>query len=303
MERREISDLIVDYDDETLARRPVARREVAERFRAEGNARAARIVEAMPAQGGVLDPDAVDRLLVTVHAEMQRISEEFEHGRRAAELLASLLLALREAGEPAPLRIVDVGCGTGYVIRWLAAHAGFHDVELVGVDYNAALVTKAQRLAALKGLRCRFAVANAFRLAEPATVFLSTGVLHHFRGDALVRFFAFHELDTARAFAHFDFQPGLLASFGSWLFHAVRMRQPLSKHDGVLSAVRAHRPAALLDAARRGCPSFQTSLYSTRLGSTPVPRAFASVIDVKPALRDALVRSLGPRASRLGGFR
>jgi SAM-dependent methyltransferase len=301
-ERPEISDLIVDYDVDTLARRPVRRAEVVERFRREGNERAARIVEGLPATGGVLDPGAVDRLLITVHAELQRISEEFEHGRRVVELLSALLAALRERGAPRPIRVADVGCGTGFVIRWLAAHTELSDVELVGVDYNAALVAEARRLAAVEGLRCRFEVANAFQLAEPAAVFLSTGVLHHFRGNALARFFAAHELEAAQAFAHFDFQPGLLANLGAWLFHAIRMREPLSRHDGVLSAVRAHAPAALLSAAREGAPRFATSLYSTRLGRTPLPRAFATVLGVRPGLRQPLERALGGRAARLGGF-
>ncbi|GIT29899.1 MAG: hypothetical protein Ct9H300mP1_19450 [Planctomycetaceae bacterium] len=121
----EISDLIVDFDIETMSRRPVNRDEVVERLSMVGDRPAARIVAGMPANDGVLDPDAVDRLLIRVHCEMQRLSEEFQHGRRVFEFLASLRAALDQAGVPPPYRIVDIGCGTGYVIRWLSALAVF----------------------------------------------------------------------------------------------------------------------------------------------------------------------------------
>ncbi|MEU8517868.1 class I SAM-dependent methyltransferase [Kitasatospora sp. NPDC048722] len=61
-----------------------------------------------------------------------------------------------------------------------ATNALAPDVELVGVDLDAALVGEADRLARGEGLTCRFVHGNAFALPEPATVYVSTGVLHHF---------------------------------------------------------------------------------------------------------------------------
>jgi SAM-dependent methyltransferase len=297
----EISDLIVDFDAQTLARVPVRKHEVVEKFRVAGNHRAARIVAAMPERDGVLDPDAADDLLVRVHCEMQRIAEEFQHGQRVVELLRPLLAALRDHDVPLPLRIVDVGCGTGYVLRWLAARGRLGpDVELVGADYNRALVDEASRLAAAEQLDARFVNANVFALREPATVFLTTGVIHHFRGPHLVEFFRQHDQPRASAFLHFDFQPSPLAPFGAWLFHAVRMREPLARHDGVLSAVRAHTASTLLAAAREGAPGFRTAMYGTRLWGLPIPRSFHTLVGLRPALADAFVRRLGPRANRLG---
>ena len=83
----EISDAIVSFDPETLQRRPVVKSQVLEQFSQLGNRKAARIVERIPDRDGVLDADAVDRLLVTSHCEMQRMSEEFQHGKRVGELL------------------------------------------------------------------------------------------------------------------------------------------------------------------------------------------------------------------------
>jgi SAM-dependent methyltransferase len=301
MEQPEISDLIVSYDTATLARQPVRQDDVVRVFEQAGNRRAARIVAEMPAAGGVLDPDAVDRRLVRVHCEMQRISEEFQHGQRVAELLRPILAALRETGVPPPLRIVDVGCGTGFVLRWLARYGALGvDVALVGADYNRALVEEARRLAAAEYLAVQFHVANAFQLAEPATVLLTTGVIHHFRGPDLLSFLRQHDRSPTQAFAHFDFQPSPLAPFGSWLFHAVRMRDPLAKHDGVLSAVRAHSGKTLVRAAREGAPSFVSGIFGARLFFLPIPRSMHTLVGIRPLQMAAFVRHLGPRASRLG---
>src|SRR5829696_2383274 len=177
----EISDAIVSFDPVTLQRKPVKKADVLAEFRELGNHEAVRIVQQIPERDGTLDPTAVDKLLITSHCEMQRMSEEFQHGKRVAELLKPILNALRDGGVQTPIRIVDIGCGTGFVIRWLAASGSFgDDVELLGVDFNVALINEAERLAAIENLRCKFAVANAFRLAEPATVFISTGSRHYF---------------------------------------------------------------------------------------------------------------------------
>jgi SAM-dependent methyltransferase len=303
-DRPEISDLIVEHDPVTLERRPVLKADVVRVFREQGNARAARIVEAMPERGGVLDSEFVDRLLVRVHAEIQRLSEEFEHGRRMLELLLPLRAALEASGFRGPFRVVDVGCGTGYVIRWLAAHREElgPGASLVGADLNGTLIAEARRLAALEGLEAEFLQANAFALAEPATVFVSTGVLHHFRGEGLARFLGQHELPSLQGFFHFDFQPSVISPIGAWLIHFAYMREPLSRHDGVLSALRSHEGPLLLDTAKRAAPSFATTLYGRRVGPLPLPRAFHTLVGVRPHLRDALRASLGWRARRLDAW-
>ena len=303
MDDLEISDEILSFDPATLRREPVVKKAVVEKFLARGNRRAARIVGRMPERDGLLDPEAVDRRLVSVHCEMQRISEEFQHGQRVAELLHPMLQALRSTGVVRPIRIVDVGCGTGFVLRWLAAHGDLgYDVELIGADYHPALIGEAMRLAKQEDLPVTFRVANAFRLDPPGSMYLSTGVVHHFRGDGLPAFFRSHDRHETRAFAHFDFLPSPMAPFGSWLFHAIRMRDPLAKHDGVVSAIRAYSGAELARAAGDGAPGFERAMYSTRLGVLPIPRAFHSLVGLRPEYREGFLRALGPRRSRLGAW-
>jgi len=298
---REISDTIVSYDPDTLERHSVLKSEVLREFVAVGNRRAISIVERIPERDDVLDPAVVDDLLVRTHCEMQRISEEFQHGMRVAELLKPLLQALRDKDIEKPMRIVDIGCGTGYVLRWLAnTRALGEDVELIGADLNVALIREAQRLAAAEKLDCKFIIANAFRLDHAAHIYISTGILHHFRDAALSELLEQHDRPDTCAFVHFDFHPSPFAPFGSWLFHAVRMREALAKHDGVLSAVRAHNSRLLLEAARSAAPDFVSAIYGTRLWGLPIPRVFHSLVGVRAKYRDRFLQNMGGRIASLG---
>jgi len=298
----EISDRIIDFDPETLERRPVRKTDVIEEFIRLGNPWAAKIVADVPGTvDGAMDDEAVDQLLIKVHCEMQRMSEEFQHGQRVAELLAPLIQVLRDAAVPTPIRIVDVGCGTGFVIRWLTANASFGaDVELIGADYNSALIAEASRLALAENLSCRFVVANAFRLEQAGTLIISTGVLHHFRNAELLQLFRLHDHPQTHGFVHFDFHPSRVAPFGSWLFHAARMREPLAKHDGVLSAMRAHSSGELLAAARAGAPNFVSAIYGTQLWGLPIPRAFHALVGMRAEHRAGFLARMENRIHALG---
>ncbi|MEV6209009.1 class I SAM-dependent methyltransferase [Kitasatospora sp. NPDC051914] len=294
----EISDLVVVRDPVTAERLPVRKDGVVAELLAAGDRRGARIAAAMPAVDGVLDPLAVDRRLVAVHTELQRLSEELRIGDRLADLLVPLLAAVRaERADAAPLRVVDIGCGLGYLVRRLAADGRLGaDVELVGVDLNAALVTEAERLARDEELPCRFVHGDAFRLPEPATVYVSTGLLHHIRGAALEAFFAAQAGPGTAAFCHFDIAANSLAPIGAWVFHRARMRDPLGRHDGVVSAQRAHGDAELLQAAAHAGPLVPL-LYEPRGRSNPFCTTLRPVLGVRPELEAPFRAALGPRGS------
>ncbi|MEU9851822.1 methyltransferase domain-containing protein [Streptomyces sp. NPDC047974] len=303
MHQFEISDLITVVEPRSGRRLPVRRAEVIDQLLESGDERGARIVADLPAdRDGVLDPHAVDRLLVSVHTELQRLSEELRIGERLLHVLGPLLAAIRSAGGAGsgPYRLVDVGCGLGYLVRWLAAtHALGADVELVGVDLDAALVGEADRLARAEGLDCRFVHGNAFDLPEAATVYVSTGVLHHFRGPALAEFFQTQAASPAQAFCHFDIAATGLAPIGAWVFHRARMRHPLGRHDGVVSARRAHSDETLLRAA--AAPGIRPLLYEPRGSANPFCTTLRPVIGVRPHLEAPLRLALGRAARRLVG--
>lgn len=302
MQQFEISDLITAVEPRSGRRLPVRRAEVVRRLLESGDERGSRIVAELPAdREGVLDPDAVDRLLISVHTELQRLSEELRIGERLVHVLGPIFTAIRSAGaQPGPYRLVDVGCGLGYLVRWLASTRALGaDVELVGVDLDAALVGEAERLARAEGLGCRFVHGNAFDLPQAATVYVCTGVLHHFRGPDLGEFFRTQAASPAQAFCHFDIAATRLAPIGAWVFHRARMRHPLGRHDGVVSARRAHSDETLLRAAT--APGIRPLLYEPRGSANPFCTTLRPVIGVRPHLEAPLRLALGRAARRLVG--
>jgi len=301
----EITDLIIQHDPCTLQRLPVRKEELVTVFSRFHNRQALRVVQSLPEDDGFLDPRAIDALFLTVHWEMQRLAEEFHHGRRVWELLRCAIASIRQLGNHDTLRIIDVGCGTGYTTRWLAANIPLadHNIELVGLDLNSTLVTEASRLASAERLPCQFIQGDAFSREHSGNIFLSTGVIHHFRGDALLEFLRWHEKPETQAFLHFDFQPSFLAPFGSMFFHYLRMRTAIARHDGVLSAARAHSGDTLTESARTAAPGFSSGIYGARIWNTPVPRVFHTLVGLRRALVPEFRRQLGRRASRLGDLR
>ncbi len=302
----ELSDLIVDWDPETLERRPVRKARILDQLGRDVARRARRVVERLPeaslVPGGerFVDATAADAMLLRSHLELQRLHEEFRVAMTMRTWLAPMLDAIRASTTERPLRVVDVGSGLGFVLRALAASRALgDDVELVGVDYNAALVHAADKLARAENLRCSFVRGNAFKLSHPAHVYVSTGVLHHFRGDALRRVFAEHERSPALAFVHLDIRPSAIAPLGSWIFHAARMREPLAQHDGYWSAVRAHAASTLRSAIHGGAPSFGLSLADANPGWRMIYRIFQAAIGARAPLRDAVMSAYASLATRM----
>ncbi len=301
----EVTDLIIHYDPDTLERGRVRRDVVVDFFEQSGNGQAARIAGALPVDSaGYYDEQAVDALFVEVHTELQRLHEEFLHGERLLNVLAPLVDGLLESGIE-KLRVVDVGCGSGFVVRWLAACAGFDErVELTGCDYNRALIAAANDAARAEKLRCDFVIGNAFRLREPAHVYLSMGVVHHFRGEDLERFFAQQCGPETLAFIHFDIAPTWLAPLGAWLFHVARMRTAIARHDGVLSTLRAHPDDVLLGAARRAAASrgIETALYGLPWRWLPITRIIRPVVGIRGEYKAAWLSRMGARAQLFEEF-
>ncbi|MFE6648802.1 class I SAM-dependent methyltransferase [Nocardioides sp. NPDC057772] len=250
---------------------PVVRAEAAGLLRSRGQARAARIVERLPARDGLLDVASTDALGLRIHRELQRLGEELQLARRVASVVRTLL----PAGS-APVRVVDVGCGLGHVLRSIAAREDLPaHVELVGVDLNSVLVAEASRLATLEGLDCRFVSGDAFEpdavIEDGArTVIVSSGLMHHLAPADLDGFFASQAQLEVAAFAHWDIAPCLWSTMGAWVFHQARMREAISRHDGVMSARRAHPAETLLAAADRAAPTYAVEV---REGSRWHPRA------------------------------
>jgi ubiquinone/menaquinone biosynthesis C-methylase UbiE len=82
--------------------------------------------------------------------------------------IADRAVELALAGPARPRRVLDVGCGPGYLVRQLAARVP-EAVELVGIDAAAAMVQTARTMA--DDSRIRFATAVAEHLPYPDETF------------------------------------------------------------------------------------------------------------------------------------
>lgn len=296
LEHAELSDLIIDYDGETGDRRPVPVDHVIELLEGAGHRRSARLARRLPTRGDFFDEDGVDGILLRSHLELQRLAEEIRLGQHVARLL----VALRDTLDVERFVVVDIGCGLGYVVRHLADSGALGpDAELIGVDYNRSLLGAAQRLAELESLPCRFIRGNAFDLDLDATVFISSGVIHHFEASELADFFARQRAAGAQAVMHFDVAPSRLSPIGAWLFHWARMREPLARHDGVRSALRAHLDDTLVDAVRSGVPEWAPLLFDATTDRPPWLNVMRPIIGMDPAKVDRFQSVLGPLAGRL----
>jgi SAM-dependent methyltransferase len=308
----ELSDLIVDYDRHSLERRDVTRQAVLDALSGQSpqsprfprSPRAGRVARGVLAElagpAGVLDRQAVDAVLVRSHLELQRLHEEFHVGAMMRDLVMPMLAIARDRTPRRPVRVVDLGCGLGFVLRWLAARGGLgDDVELIGADCNRALACVAQRLADEEQLACRFVAGNAFTLQQPADIVISTGVLHHFRGDDLAVVFAQHEQSAAIGFVHVDIRPSLVAPLGSWVFHQARMRERLARFDGVRSVVRAHDAATLRAAVARGAPGFTLAMVDARPGLRGLLRIFQAAVGARGTAGERLRDAYDAFANRL----
>ncbi|HEX6489483.1 MAG TPA: methyltransferase domain-containing protein [Candidatus Dormibacteraeota bacterium] len=102
--------------------------------------------------------------------------------RRIFEPVQSTVLDLGQAMVPAPRAVLDVGCGTGRLLK--AASHRFPDAELAGVDPAPEMVRHA-RMAAGDGSAIQFREASAEALPFPDGQFelvFSTLTFHHW-GD------------------------------------------------------------------------------------------------------------------------
>lgn len=289
----ELSDLIVDFTPD--GRNPVRVADVVDALLADGHRRSAKLARSIATRGEFFDEADADAVLLRSHLELQRLAEEIQHGDRVTRLLRPLVDII-----DGPITIVDVGCGLGFLVRWFAQTGALGDrVRIVGVDFNRALLDGARALAAAEDLDCEFIAGDAFALDRRATIFMSTGVVHHFAPRDLPGFFAQQAGAGASACFHFDVAPTPITPFGAWMFHRARMREPLARHDGVNSALRAHDDRVLVEAMRAGAPGWTPLLFDAVGRGLSALNVMRPIIGMHPPLADDYERGLAKLARRL----
>ncbi len=188
------------------------------------------------------DPDPV--ALAGNLADLERLNRWLGGAALTARALERLL------GRPAPgqaARLLDVGTGAADIPRALASRAGRHGArwQVVAVDRGPAVIRFA---AASRDGRVVFAVADGLRLPFPDGAFdvaLCSLVLHHLSpGDAVALLREMRRVSRRGVVVN-----DLVRSTPTWLgavaLSRALTRNPLTRHDSVVSARRAYTEAEI----------------------------------------------------------
>jgi SAM-dependent methyltransferase len=147
-----------------------------------------------------------------------------------------------DASSSEPLRIVDVGCGGGdmlrHIERW-AAHRGIR-VKLTGIDLNP-YAARAAREFTTAPSSIEWITGNAFSYTEPIDIVLSSLFTHHLGEAEIVQFLAWSEAKARLGWFINDLcrEPTPYRLFG--LLATVMRWHRFVRHDGPVSFRRSFR--------------------------------------------------------------
>ncbi len=141
------------------------------------------------------------------------------------------------------LRVLDVGCGYGDMLRRIEAWAKRRGaaVELIGVDLNADAV-RAAREATPVGSRIEWIAGDAYSCAVEADVVISSLLTHHLAEAEIVRFLAWMERTARVGWFVNDLHRQAVPYY---VFRAVGRAagwHPFVRHDGPVSIRRSFVP-------------------------------------------------------------
>ncbi len=150
----------------------------------------------------------------------------------------------RPALKDRPLHIVDVGCGQGDMLRYLAqwARRASIPVRLYGIDLNP-YAARAASAVASHDLSIDWITSDAFSFALPSgmDVVISSLFTHHLPDDEIVRFLLWMEREARYGWFISDLHRAVLPYRLFRLLAWAARWHPFVQHDGPISFRRSFR--------------------------------------------------------------
>ncbi len=173
------------------------------------------------------------------HASLEQLSALTLASRPTLHWLQALVKA---QAPTKPLRILDVGCGGGDMLRSIErwAHKRGVAVELTGIDINPHAERIAREFTG-DNSSIRWITGDAFSYAEPVDIVLSALLTHHLAEAEIVRFLAWMEATARRGWFVNDLcrEPASYKLYD--LLTAVIPWHRFVRHDGLVSFRRSFR--------------------------------------------------------------
>jgi len=145
-------------------------------------------------------------------------------------------------GDDTPLRILDVGCGGGDMLRRIAAWAQERNVpvKLTGIDLNPHAARAAREFSGSgSGIEWITADALAYEPAEPVDLILSSLFTHHLTDSAIVRFLQWMERVAVRGWFINDLHRKPIPYYLFGILSPLMLPHRFIRHDGLISIRRS----------------------------------------------------------------
>lgn len=190
------------------------------------------------------------------------LAANLEEIRRVNRWLGGISLSLGAldrllpSNDDEPAAILDVGTGAADLPEamedWLQRRG--QTGRVVGIDLSREVLTRARERLEAHAAAIPLAVADGIHLPFPDRAFAvahCSFVLHHLDPDDAVALLAELRRVSRRGVVVNDLQRGWISYLGSLVCCRVLSRNPLTRHDGPVSARRAYTVAEMTDLARR----------------------------------------------------
>ncbi|SDD19946.1 methyltransferase domain-containing protein [Williamwhitmania taraxaci] len=139
--------------------------------------------------------------------------------------------------------IVDLGCGSGDVLKYIAqwARSNQYEVKLTGIDKNPDaiqyLINNCSDYPEITGKAIDY---KDFLKTNPKVDIVHCSLFcHHLNNQELLELFSYLKTYTSEGFVVNDLQRSPIAYYSVWFLTRLLNGSALSKHDGPISVLRA----------------------------------------------------------------